>query len=176
MPVASVLNAVSKRRPKIVIDSREPKKFLAALKPLCEKDGIILEKAALEVGDFEITDADGNVWCIERKSMSDCFNSIITKTTDGSTGRIYDQLARLIGKYGDRAVLLLENPFYVSKRIPVPKYKIIQAVFTFVSERSFVMPTVVTRDANHTVFLLVKLAKRLNKMEFRGRDVTIARR
>lgn len=162
-------------RPKVVVDKREPDRLIDYLKPLCEEKGIILEVALLEVGDYEITDTDGHIWCVERKTMSDCYTSIITKTSDGKTGRIYDQLARLISKYEERAMLLLENPFYVARQIKTPMFKVRQAVFTFMSERSLVIPTLITRDSKHTAYLLVKLASNLDMMEFRGRKIAIAR-
>jgi ERCC4-type nuclease len=162
-------------KPKIVVDSREPERILDLLKPLCKEKGIRLETAMLEVGDYEITDSDGHIWCVERKTMSDCYTSIITKTSDGKTGRIYDQISRLIFKYGERAMLLLENPFYVAKQIRAPMYKVRQTVFTFMSERSLVIPTLITRDGGHTAYLLVKLAANLDMMEFRGREIAIAR-
>lgn len=157
-------------KPKILVDTREHQmKVINALK----------EDGSVEIGsksggpaDYVIVDRAGNEWGIERKSFLDAYSSIIGKEASGGH-RIYGQLAEMIERYDGRAIFLLEAPKYFRKELGNP-YIIIQSVYTFFSERSLVMPCMITRDERHTAYLLLKLAKSIHVMEFRGRGYRIS--
>lgn len=176
-------------RAKILVDTREKddKKHQIIYQHLMEMEDKDVEISVKSGGtaDYIIIDAVGNQWGIERKSFLDCFGSIIEEEKDGGH-RIYGQLTELIRDYGSRAIFLLEYPTYFpvrfdprsnkfDKKVHITPETIKQAVFTFFSERSLVMPCMMTKDKKHTAFLLIKLAKKIHTMEFRGRGYKVVR-
>lgn len=174
-------------RSKILVDTREKedKKHNLIFQHLMEMEDEDVEIGVKSGGsaDYVIVDADGKQWGIERKSFLDCYSSIITKEANGA-GRIYGQLTQLIKDYDGRAIFLIEYPTYFPVKFQ-PKSKgydekkhitpelIKQSVFTFFSERSLVMPCMITKDKKHTAYLLIKLAKNIHNLEFKGRGYKI---
>jgi ERCC4-type nuclease len=122
--------------------------------------------------DYVIIDLNDVQWGVERKSFLDCYSSIITKDVGSKAHRIYGQLAQLLNDYNGRAIFLLETPKYFPKKVGNP-YIIMQSVYTFFSERSLIMPCMITQDENHTAYLLLKLAQNIHEMEFRGRGFKV---
>lgn len=159
--------------PKILVDTREQN--VNILNKLLEKpEGVEISMKSGGPGDYIIVDRLGRQWGIERKELIECWGAITEKDSSG-TGRIYGQLAELIEKYDGRAVFLLMKPTYFPPRLQSKAWLILQAVYTFFSERSLVMPTWIVRDDAHCAFLLKKMAKNLHKMEFVGRGYKITR-
>ena len=161
------------RRPKILADSREQtdRVFIK----LMEAEDKTVEIGVKSGGsaDYVIIDIEGNMWGIERKAFLDCFSSIIKKEADGDH-RIYGQLTQLIKDYGERAIFLLESPTYFPVQFKkIPPHQIKQTVYTFFSERSLIMPCMMTADKAHTAYLLLKLAKNIHKTEFHGRGIKV---
>jgi len=162
-----------KVKPKILVDSREKNRLI--YKKLKEdSEGIVIKKKSGGSGDYILIDENNNRWGVERKAFFDCYGSIITKDADGKTGRIYGQLAQLLNEYGKRSILLVELPPYIPVRFRKKIFRIRATVFTFFSERSLIMPTMVTRDPAHTAYLLKRLVKTLHKLEFTGRGFKVS--
>lgn len=156
-------------KPKILVDTREQETKI--LNKLLEDKTVDVSMKSGGSADYVIVDKDGNQWGIERKAFLDCYSSIIGKESSGGH-RIYGQLTELVNDYGKRAIFLLEAPTYFPKRLGNP-YIIIQSVYTFFSERALALPCMITRDKNHTAYLLLKLAKNIHKLEFRGRGIRV---
>lgn len=127
-------------------------------------------------GDYIIETDDGETYGVERKTLLDLYESIITKNASGKK-RIEEQLRRLKAKYGRNAILLIEwggFPINVLKGIFaymdwVYKKKlsyrnatqiIIQSIFTFLSECSLNIVIFLSKDKKHTAYLLDRLASR----------------
>jgi len=103
------------------------------------------------IGDYIITDRKGQVWGVERKTWADCYGSITDK-------RIYGQLAQLIEKYGDRAIFLLEKG-YLSPKMGAPAWKVEEAVMSFASHRSLIMPVFITTGPTHSAREIIEMAR-----------------
>jgi len=166
-----MIDAIPKRKPKILIDTRESDETLISYLKSDAND-IDIETKSGGSGDYIIIDRNGNQWGIERKAFMDCYSSIITKEKDGS-GRIYGQLTQLIAEFDGRAIFLLEHWTYIPKSINAPKWKVHQTVLTFFSERSLIMPTFMTTDKRHTAYLIKKLARHIHETKISGRGYKI---
>lgn len=117
------------------------------------------------IGDYVVTDRKGQVFGLERKTTSDCYGSILD-------GRIYGQLCQLVERFGDRAIFLLEEG-YVSPKIGVPAWKVKEAVYSFLSHRSLLMPTWITTGPEHSAREIIELARCEIKDSLRGRGIVV---
>ncbi len=79
---------VPKASHRIVIDVRE---FSSALPSMLHKEGMILDVATLEIGDYVLSSS----MCVERKSISDLFGSL-------NNGRLFHQAEMMIRYYAVR--------------------------------------------------------------------------
>ena len=119
--------------------------------------------------DFVITDKSGAQWGIERKSFSDCINSI-------RDGRVYGQLAQLMVAYPGRAILLIEDADYIPKalaRNPQEKNRLRESVHTFANEQSMLLPVWRSNSAHHAARMVAKWAKTAHERETRGRGIRV---
>jgi len=102
---------VVKRRPSsrlqkardVIVDSREPKSSDLKLTEV----GFVVERKALETGDFVWVSAQGEVIGVERKTASDFLQSLTDKQANGRT-RFQNQMERMIATYS-QPVLLIEG-------------------------------------------------------------------
>jgi ERCC4-type nuclease len=162
-------------RPKIEFDVFEKdNKVTAALK---EFDGVDVDIKNAETwnghytptGDYVITDRAGNNWGIERKSFIDCIGSIRDK-------RIYGQLAQLMDAYPQRAILLIEDPTYIPRKLArnkVIENQLRESVLTFGNEQSAMMMVWRVNSPKHAARMMVKWAKTAHKRVCAGRGITV---
>lgn len=118
--------------------------------------------------DYVVVDKKGEVWGIERKTYSDCVNSIQSK-------RAYGQIAELIEKFGDHAILLLEENAAKGEWCGMSKWKVKQTALSFANHRTFLMPTWVTAGPSHSASTIVGLATSTIKTEVMGRSIEVRR-
>lgn len=159
---------MDKRPYKIIIDIHEKDTPIARL--LLEKDKHAEMKAGGQgydpTADFIIVDRAGNEWGIERKSFLDCWSSICSHRVDG-------QLAQLIAKYPNRAILMLEAPGYFPRNLRNKEYIVKKTVYTYFNDRSLLVPCWMVVSTDHAVSLLLKFAKKAHEVKVEGRGITV---
>lgn len=159
-------------KPKILIDTRE--KNLELLNQLLDKpEGVEISMKSGGSGDYIIVDKNGGLWGIERKEFLELYQKILEKDADGKSSRVYGQLAQLKKEYKNRAILMVHEfkplPWEIKHKEDIIK----RTVYTFFSERSFAMPTLMVKDEKHAAHVLKKLAKQLPNVEFYGRGYKV---
>lgn len=120
-------------------------------------------------GDYIIIDRAGREWGIERKSFMDCVSSIRKK-------RIYGQLSELVEKFGERAILMVEEPAYIPPKVArteEERYLLKQSVNTFCNEQSAVLMVWRVGSAKDTARFLAKWAKTAHRRETAGRGIRV---
>jgi ERCC4-type nuclease len=144
---------------------------------LCDMTGVdVAEKSAetwkdhyTPTGDYVITDRLGNKWGVERKAFIDCINSIRDR-------RVYGQLAQLMEAYPGRAILLVEDPIYIPRKLArnkVIEARLRESVLTFCNEQSAMMIVWRVNSANYAARMLVKWAKTAHDRKVCGRGITV---
>lgn len=166
--------------PKILVDTQEKESAIMNHLLVMTKTDKRYKKVEISAksggsADYVIVDKDGNHWGVERKTLGDCYSSIIQKDKDGKE-RAQAQLAELKADYNERAIFMLQVGGNVSKRIPTPIWIIKTAVFTFATRRSFLMPLILYENPKHGAYMLLDLAVKLPDITIEGRGVKITRK
>src|SRR5271157_5047172 len=131
------------KTPRIVMDDREPEE----IKQWLEKEGVIVEKRRLEVGDFVVS----SDVVVERKSSTDLTTSIIDN-------RLFEQVIRLYD-CASSPILILEN------------FTSIFGALVYLAWR-FSLPLLPSRDWRDTALILKRLAIRV---QVKDEDPILAR-
>jgi len=155
--------------PKITIDVHEKDNRISKLLPEMIDVDFKEGPGYDPTGDYIITDRAGNQWGIERKAFLDCVNSIRSR-------RVYGQVAQLKEKFGDRAILMIEDPGYIPKRLartPEVARAIKESVLTFANEQSTMVIVWRVSTPQHAAKMLVKWAKTAHKFEIAGRGIRV---
>ena len=87
----------------VIVDSREPKSTDLKLQEV----GFVVDRKALETGDFVWVSSKGEVVGVERKTASDFLQSLTDKQANGRT-RFQNQMGRMLTTYS-QPVLLIEG-------------------------------------------------------------------
>ncbi|HME52103.1 MAG TPA: ERCC4 domain-containing protein [Candidatus Lokiarchaeia archaeon] len=142
------------KTPRIVMDDREPEE----IKQWLEKEGVIVEKRRLEVGDFVVS----SDVVVERKSSTDLTTSIIDN-------RLFEQVIRLYD-CASSPILILENfnsIFEISTMNPASIF----GALVYLAWR-FSLPMLPSRDWRDTALILKRLAIRV---QVKDEDPILAR-
>jgi ERCC4-type nuclease len=160
--------------PEIWVDVYEKDNQLTAA--LREMDGIHVRLKSADTvpgytptGDYVIVDRAGREWGIERKAFTDCVSSIRSK-------RVYGQLAQLIEKYGERAVLMVEESAFIPKKLARTEEErqlLKQSVNTFANEQSSVLMVWRVGGPNEAARFMAKWAKTAHRRETSGRGIRV---
>lgn len=129
----------------IIVDVHEPEEIVEALK----QSGAKVVVKAISPGDYVINGVG-----IERKSMSDFYNSIIKK-------RLFDQLSRLKDCYS-KSILIVEGDLSEVSLYRNPRM-FWGAYLSVILD--FEVPVIFTPSREETVNLLTTLEKRMSKTE-----------
>jgi len=116
-------------------------------------------------GDYVVVDKKGQITGIERKALQDLYNSI-------TKGRVVGQLTELVEKFGDRAILLLEDG-YITPKCGVPAWKVRETCLSFASHRSLIMPVFYTTGPEHSAREIIELARCEIKEPIKGRGIIV---
>lgn len=142
------------KTPRIVMDDREPEE----IKQWLEKEGVVVEKRRLDVGDFVIS----SDVVVERKSSTDLTTSIIDN-------RLFEQIIRLYD-CASNPILILENfgsIFEISTMNPASIF----GALVYLAWR-FSLPMLPSRDWRDTALILKRLAIRV---QVKDEDPILAR-
>lgn len=141
----------------ILVDHREPAALIELLR---ENEMVTVESVSLELGDFEVQDADGNRLLIERKRCDASSGKTDFEVSIQDDGRLFDQSERLKLAQGtsDRQVIpvvILEGDLYANSTTMLCQQ--IDGAVSFLStiQRISLLPTC---HIHHTAYLIVKLA------------------
>ncbi len=132
----------------IYVDVHEPKEMAELLAEM----GVEANVRALSPGDYLVGDVG-----VERKSLSDFFQSIIRK-------RLFDQLKRLVESY-PRQLLVVEGDLDEVRLFRNPG--VFWGAFLYVS-MDIGVPIIFTSELNQTAVLLATLGQKLSREGARG--------
>ncbi len=141
-------------QPLVIMDTREPREIQAWL----EKEGIIVERQQLDVGDYIIS----RDVVIERKSGTDLTSSIMDN-------RLFDQVIRLYDS-ASSPVLVLENFNSIFSATSMNPASIFGAL-VYLAWR-FSMPMIPSRDWRDTALIIKRFAIRV---QVKDEDPVLAR-